>query len=171
MCLVSPPKRSQSHLKKLNKWPWQLLWVWENLIHHTDTRLEICLMLIVSPFKRRVKALAACSSHFLKKVLLDGTWWQCPVSEEMVKELVVGEGDKLHLMPLLKETRLTSLPGAIITAQSSDGVWNSQRKCTGVSCSLITSRASSTCWLCKKTKNKKQIWAASLLFLFTGIWR
>ncbi|MED6271435.1 hypothetical protein CHARACLAT_020171 [Characodon lateralis] len=58
---------------------------------------------IVSPFKRRVKAFAACLSHFLKKVLLDDTWWQCPVSEEMVKELVVRGADELRLTPLKKK--------------------------------------------------------------------
>lgn len=39
-----------------------------------QAQLEICLASIVTLLKRSVKARAPCSSHFLRRVLLDDTW-------------------------------------------------------------------------------------------------
>lgn len=128
MCLVPPHMHSKTHLKQSNKCgaydsPYVTAGrTGQSRVFSTTQllSLEICLVLIVSLFKRSVKALTPCSSRFLRKVLLDDTWAE--VSSFRGNGERIGKGGWAPLNTT-EELDLKKLSGAINTAQATGGTW------------------------------------------------
>lgn len=106
-----------------------------SVFHHTAAQLEICLVPIVLLFKRSAKALTPCSSHFLRKVLLDDTCGRVSSFRGNGERISRGRWAPLNT----EEVDLERVSGVISGAQSTGGVWEKNPRQTKI-ISLMTTK-------------------------------